>query len=192
MADPDRPEGAQPAAQPDNVPAGDDGSIGAILRRERERKGISLRQAADALRITIHKVEDLENNRFDRFPAPAYAKAFIKLYARYLGLDHRPLTERYMAEYVREEGSAILPEAAGPEHRDLAQKALENLRRWFSSFPGERPRRAPLVIGLIAATLVLLLALHMCSRRGSSQVTSRSPVGIPRYIEEPPQPYIEE
>jgi len=144
------------------------------------------------LHITIHKVEALENDEFDRFPAPAYARAFIKLYAQYLGLDHRPLTERYMTEQVREAHGAILPEAAGLEHRDLAQKALENLRRWFSSFPGERPRRAPLVTGLVTATLVMLLGLHLCSRPNVPPATSRSPAGIPRYIEEPPQPYIEE
>jgi len=178
-----------PAAEdrPASAPAADDQSIGAVLRRRREEKGITRRRAADELHMTIHQVEALEANDFDRFPAPTYARAFIKLYARYLGMDYRELTARFEAEYMQRETPAILP--ASPEHRDLAQKTLENLRKWFSAFPEARHRRGPLVALVVLASLALLLGLHLASRKGAARPSPAA--GIPRFIEEPPAPYLD-
>lgn len=162
-------------------------TIGAILRQRREARGISQRAAADALHMTIHQIEALEENRFDYFPAPTYARAFIKLYAQYLGLDYRPLTERYQAEYMPPE-ERLGPETAPPEQGDRAQKIMENLRQWFRSFPEAQRRRTPLVVALMVATVVILLILHFCSGRGAPPKPAPA---IPRLIEEPPEPYLD-
>jgi len=70
-------------------------SIGAILRQERENRGLSLPEAHDATKITVQNLAALEEDRFDNFPNRVYARAFLRDYANYLGLDSAALLEQY-------------------------------------------------------------------------------------------------
>ncbi|MBI1804719.1 MAG: DUF4115 domain-containing protein [Ignavibacteriae bacterium] len=61
-------------------------TVGAILRQAREGKGLSLDEIAQATRINRGALENLENDIPLKLP-PTYIKAFIKSYARQVGLD---------------------------------------------------------------------------------------------------------
>ena len=60
---------------------------GGLLRRERERRGYSVQQAAEDLHLDAWVVEALEANRFDVLGAPVYAKGHLRKYATLLGLS---------------------------------------------------------------------------------------------------------
>ncbi len=60
---------------------------GAELRAAREAAGMSEEQAADALRLAVTVVRAVESNAFQALPAPAYARGYVRAYARLLGLD---------------------------------------------------------------------------------------------------------
>jgi hypothetical protein len=51
----------------------------------------------------------LKEDRFDRLPAPAYAKGFLRTYADYLGLD----AQRFVDEYNAHFAPAEEPQAVG-------------------------------------------------------------------------------
>jgi len=70
-------------------------SIGLVLRQERERRGLALQDVHDATRITSQNLSALEDDRFDYFPNRVYARAFLRDYANYLGLDSAELLARY-------------------------------------------------------------------------------------------------
>ncbi|MCL5102925.1 MAG: DUF4115 domain-containing protein [Armatimonadetes bacterium] len=70
-------------------------TIGSILKVERERRGLSLDEVHDATKITAHNLSALEDDRFDYFPNRVYARAFLRDYANYLGLDSGALLTRY-------------------------------------------------------------------------------------------------
>lgn len=91
-------------------------SIGDIFRAARERKGVTPSQAALATRMKIQHIEALEQNRFDRIPAPAYVRGFIRMYADYLGLEPGGLIARYNDEYGpnRTTGTSRAAEPASP------------------------------------------------------------------------------
>jgi transcriptional regulator with XRE-family HTH domain len=72
-------------------------TIGQIFREAREARGITLSQAAEGIRVKPSVIEDLEADHFSRFPAPIYARGFIKLYAEYLRLDAAPLLVLFSA-----------------------------------------------------------------------------------------------
>lgn len=61
--------------------------MGAHLRQERERQGISLEKIASEIKIGKKYLLALEEGRKDDLPHPVYAKGFVKNYARLLGLD---------------------------------------------------------------------------------------------------------
>jgi cytoskeleton protein RodZ len=71
---------------------------GADLREARERLGWSLLEVAAELRIRLPYLEALEEGRLSALPGNAYALAFMRTYARALGLDAEEMTRRFKAE----------------------------------------------------------------------------------------------
>lgn len=63
------------------------GELGEILRQAREAKGLSLAQVEEATKIRSTYLQALEEEQYDRLPAPVYIKGFLKNYALYLGLE---------------------------------------------------------------------------------------------------------
>jgi hypothetical protein len=73
--------------------------IGLSLRAARERRQLSLDAVANDLCIRADYLAALENERFDRLPGAAYARAWLRVYAEYLDLDSSPLLAAYVAEH---------------------------------------------------------------------------------------------
>ncbi len=61
--------------------------LGDAFRSERSRRGISLNDAERTTRINRVYLEAIEDGRLETLPAPVYVRGFVRLYARYLGLD---------------------------------------------------------------------------------------------------------
>jgi transcriptional regulator with XRE-family HTH domain len=85
---------------PDQEPEGQGGgtdlaSFGEDLRREREIRGISLREIADATKISRRFLEAIERNDHRALPAPVFTRGFIREYARYVGLNAEEMVIRY-------------------------------------------------------------------------------------------------
>jgi cytoskeletal protein RodZ len=69
-------------------------SFGENLRRERELRGVDLRDIADATKISVRFLQALEQDRVDILPGGIFPRSFVRQYARYLGLDpDRTVTE---------------------------------------------------------------------------------------------------
>jgi len=62
-------------------------TAGARLRQAREQKGLSLEEAARVTRIAKGYLKALEDDCLDRLPNEAYARGFLRVYARYLDLQ---------------------------------------------------------------------------------------------------------
>ncbi len=71
---------------------------GADLREARERLGWSLDDVALQTRIRRAHLEALEDGRLSTLPGAAYALAFVRTYARALGLDAEETVRRFKTE----------------------------------------------------------------------------------------------
>jgi cytoskeleton protein RodZ len=69
-------------------------SIGQQLREARVARKMTLEAASKATKIKVEQLMELENNNYARFAAPAYARGFIRIYARMLGLDEHRLIDQ--------------------------------------------------------------------------------------------------
>jgi cytoskeleton protein RodZ len=88
--------------------------IGDTLREARTRSGLELDDAAVATRIRVKYLAALEDERFSALPEDVYARAFLRTYADYLGLDG----DLYAAELTdRIEASRPPPPPPPPEPR---------------------------------------------------------------------------
>ena len=70
-------------------------SFGEELRREREIRGISLKEISDATKISKRFLEALERNDHKTLPAPVFTRGFVREYARYVGLNAEEMVNRY-------------------------------------------------------------------------------------------------
>lgn len=60
---------------------------GVILRETREQKGVSIKDASDALHIRIPYLQALESGRPEIIPSSVQARGFLRIYSEYLGLN---------------------------------------------------------------------------------------------------------
>lgn len=70
-------------------------SFGEELRREREIRGISLKEIADATKISKRFLDALERNDHHALPAPVFTRGFVREYSRYVGLNSEEMVNRY-------------------------------------------------------------------------------------------------
>src|SRR6188474_203808 len=112
-------------------------SFGEGLRREREIRGISLKEISDATKISKRFLEAIERNDHRTLPAPVFTRGFVREYSRYLGLNAEEIVNRYnfaAAGDDRIEKSTHLdrlvqPQAAPlPAHRDATRERDQQLR----------------------------------------------------------------
>lgn len=62
-------------------------SPGAVLASARVRAGLSLSDISERSRIGVPALEAIEADDWEALPAPVYARGFMRLYAREVGLD---------------------------------------------------------------------------------------------------------
>jgi cytoskeleton protein RodZ len=70
-------------------------SLSEKLRRERELRGISLKQISEETKIGVRFLEALEENRIDLIPGEFYRRSYLRAYTRYLGLDEERALNAY-------------------------------------------------------------------------------------------------
>jgi len=116
------------------------GSFGENLRRERELRGVSLREIADGTKISARFLQALEEDRVEVLPGGLFPRAFVKQYASFLGLD----SDRAVADFVSAHGEAP------PERKAHS----------------EPPRRSPVSLGRVFLAAVAVLAVALTFRRG--------------------------
>jgi cytoskeleton protein RodZ len=70
-------------------------SFGEELRREREIRGISLKEISDSTKISQRFLGAIERNDHKTLPAPVFTRGFVRAYAIYLGLSAEDMVSRY-------------------------------------------------------------------------------------------------
>ncbi|MEH6476052.1 MAG: RodZ domain-containing protein, partial [Sneathiella sp.] len=90
----------------------DDLTVGAHLRRERERQGYSLHDIAENLRLRPRQLQALEDGNYDALPGQTFVAGFLRSYANALGLDGVAVVDLYKSE---NSGDVGVPELAFPE-----------------------------------------------------------------------------
>ena len=79
--------------------------LGEQLRAQRERKNITLEQAAGDTRIREKFLKALEDGDYRTLPGPVYTRGFLRNYAEYLDLE----TDELLTLYHHESGRPVEP-----------------------------------------------------------------------------------
>jgi cytoskeleton protein RodZ len=105
------------------------GGFGGRLRDARERRGVSLRQIANATKISISALEALERNDISRLPGGIFSRAFVRSYAVEVGLDPDATIQEFIAQFPNDSITAGHP---GKDQEDHV--AVESDRRTAGTF----------------------------------------------------------
>ena len=70
-------------------------TFGPRLRRERERRGISLDTIVTLTNVSRELWEGFESGDFSRWPTGLYARAFVRDYAKAVGLDPNEVVDDF-------------------------------------------------------------------------------------------------
>jgi cytoskeleton protein RodZ len=86
----------------DRTPSG----FGGMLRDARERRGVSLRQVANATKISVSALEALERNDISRLPGGIFSRAFVRSYASEVGLNPDATIQEFIAAFPNDAPTA--------------------------------------------------------------------------------------
>lgn len=70
-------------------------TFGPRMRRERERRGISLETIATVTNVSVELWEGFERNDLSRWPKGLFARSFVRNYAKAVGLDPVEVVEDF-------------------------------------------------------------------------------------------------
>jgi cytoskeleton protein RodZ len=121
------------------------GGFGGRLRDARERRGVSLRQIANATKISIGALEALERNDISRLPGGIFSRAFVRSYAIEVGLDPDATIQEFVAQFPND---SITAGHAGKDHVE-DRVAFESERRTAGTFLWLLLVSVPVAAGLI-------------------------------------------
>lgn len=178
---------------PDQEPQGQGGaselaSFGEELRREREIRGISLKEIADATKISKRFLEAIERNDHRTLPAPAFTRGFVRAYAHYVGLNSEEMVNRYnyaVATDDRIEKPPQIEKYPQTPVRDISPKPAPK-----RGIPHARVDRNILVMLLIIAALsgVAYWAVQYRTRAEAEPAEAVPVAAKPAAIAVPPPP----
>jgi len=69
----------------------------------RLRLGWSIEEAAARTRLHLNVIRNLEAGHFDKFPSLAYARGFLRIYSRELGLDPKKIVREFQPQAEAED-----------------------------------------------------------------------------------------
>jgi transcriptional regulator with XRE-family HTH domain len=75
------------------------GDFGSKLREARERKGVSLREIANATKISIRALEALERNDISHLPGGIFSRSFVRAYAAEAGLNPDETVDDFVRQF---------------------------------------------------------------------------------------------
>ena len=129
------------------------GSFGERLRREREMRGISLDDIADATKIGTRSLRALEEEHFELLPGGIFNKGFVRAYARYLGLNE----DQAVADYLDAAGDTT------PDPHLIAEQNASRIDRAGGDSGGRGAVGFPIVP-------VVILLLFIAAGAGGWQI----------------------
>lgn len=140
-------------------------TVGEMLKRAREEKGLSLEEVNYRTKISVRVLATLEQDDLDAFESETYLKGFLKNYAGFLGLD----MEKVMRTLDQQRGRVVTGKGTMWDIEEAVQE--EKLR------PARSLTR--LVIAFLLAAVVVLLILLLREHGKVKEVTGQGALAPP-------------
>ena len=117
-------------------------SLGEQLKECRHQREMGLSEVARTIGVSTQYLQALENGNYNQLPGDIYAKNFLKVYAKFLGLEQSKILTIFQSE------------------KKIYSKTNKNKTNDFSK-PVEKISKAHLIVTprIVKSTLIILLAI---------------------------------
>ena len=116
LEEPEEEQIPQPSPLQDSSQPGLMGEIGAVLKKRRERLGVTVPNVEEQIYIPSRYLEAIEIGNLEELPSTVQGKGMVKNYAEFLGLDPEPLLLRY-ADVLKSRLEKTRPETSEGQPR---------------------------------------------------------------------------
>jgi transcriptional regulator with XRE-family HTH domain len=97
-------------------------TLGSWLRRERERRGVTLAKISEETKVSVPLLQGLEADDLSRWPGGIFRRAFVRSYASAIGLDPELAVRRVEEEHPSEPAEPAPPGAPPPKAAETAER----------------------------------------------------------------------
>lgn len=145
----------------------EDLTIGQYLRKEREKKNLTVKTISQHTKISTSKLELIEDGNFDELPSLAYVTGFVKSYAKTLGLDQEKCLDLLDKAYGIKKDA--IPEEQLEKLSDSDKPSIES----FNGLPLGKIVVGVAVITVIVGVLVFV-GQNRTTEESSREITPKS------------------
>jgi transcriptional regulator with XRE-family HTH domain len=161
-------------------------SLGARLRRERERRRISIKSIAESTNIRAALFEQLERDDASKWPSGIFRRSFIRAYANAIGLDPDATVRDFLVAFPDPAHApdpiakaSADPHARAPELRLRLATGSVAPRNWLAAFCDVIVAAAIALASVIVFRQIWMpLALCMCAYYAAGTVLTGATPGF--------------
>lgn len=156
--------------------------IGDLLRRERERQNLSIKDIEKATSIRALYIDAIEKGEYKTLPGEVYAKGFVRNYANYLKLNANEIVNAFNEEMHPQEE---LQDAAGSSSAEEArqEQAAERNREEYrgpkitslESYPMEKKSHGVRNALMVAAAVFVVAFAALIAFGGDEEPSAPAP-----------------
>lgn len=158
-------------------------TVGEILRSEREKKGLSIKDIEKATSIRVLYLEAIEQDNYSVIPGEVYLKGFIRNYANYLNLDAQSVMELYRQSKV--------PSTTEEENSSDNKSDQPSTGRPAAGNASRSGNTSKLIIAGIAGIIIIGSLWWAIGNRNTPQQSMPEPKPAPTAPVAPSQPAVQ-
>src|SRR5471030_112740 len=99
-------------------------TVGKQLQEARLAKNWTPELAARETKIKVDRLRDLESDDYSHFTSPAYARGFVRTYARALGLDEYRILRQLDNKLPEDDNATFAPDSGMPYVQETSTQAM--------------------------------------------------------------------
>lgn len=129
-------------------------TLGAYLRRERERRNLALRTISESTKVSVPLLEGLEADDISRWPGGIFRRAFVRSYAECVGLDPDDVFRRFEQQHQPASSDPIITATAALASQ-IPQTSASAAARGSVQAPATKRTRVLGTAGDLTVALIL-------------------------------------
>ena len=156
--------------------------IGDLLRRERERQNLSIKDIEKATSIRALYIDAIEKGEYKTLPGEVYAKGFVRNYANYLKLNANEIVNAFNEEMHPQEEMQDAAGASAAEEARQEQSAERNREEYrgpkitsLESYPMEKKSHGVRNALMVAAAVFVVAFAALIAFGGDEEPSAPAP-----------------
>lgn len=132
--------------------------IGEKLRQAREEKGVSVKEAAEDLKLRAAQIENIEEGNLKSFKDVFYLKCFIRDYSKYLGLNEEEVLDEFNEFFFEETSKIPIKEIEKASKEKIKENKQEKkVVSPYTMTQNKKFKITPIIVGIIIFLLIFLI-----------------------------------